>query len=269
MIMTPIYSGGGGASGGNVVDKESGAPVSLSSVKDNDGKSVLRIVDSAPFLLEYGRFDEAVHNRLNIFGINEQVLAENPSRKYLCISNLSTDTPVYIHFNSVEDSSGIILGAKENYEMSTLKGNLYHGDVFVQSSGGFVNLFDDTLVEQGGATSTGRSSSLIRTRIHPLEVSADTVYKISVPEEEDVYIRSVVLYDTANSTSGTGAYDGATYLMDTQLKECTFMTDSDTVEIAVSFCKSDLAAEITPQETKDAGILIVKSDAEINITEGV
>lgn len=257
------------SSGGNVVDKESGAPVSLSSVKDNDGKSVLRIVDSAPFLLEYGRFDEAVHNRLNIFGINEQVLAENPSRKYLCISNLSTDTPVYIHFNSVEDSSGIILGAKENYEMSTLKGNLYHGDVFVQSSGGFVNLFDDTLVEQGGATTSGRSSSLIRTRIYPLEVSADTVYKISVPEEEDVYIRSVVLYDTANSESGTGAYDGATRLMDTQVKECTFMTDSDTVEIAVSFCKGDLAAEITPQETKDAGILIVKSDAEINITEGV
>lgn len=239
----------------------------LSVAKDNEGKSVLRVVDAAPFLLEYGHFNEAEHNRLNIFGINEQVLAANPFRKYLCISNLSTDTPVYIHFNSADDSSGIILGAKENYEMSTLKGNLYHGAVFVQSSGG--NLFDDTLVEQGGATTQNRSSSLIRTRIYPLKVSASTAYKISVPEEKDVYIRSVVLYGTANSLSGKGAYDGETYLMDTKIKECTFMTNSDTVEIAVSFCKEDINDEITPQETIDAGVLIVKSDAVINITEGI
>ncbi len=240
----------------------------LSISKDNEGKSVLRVVDAAPFLLEYGHFNEAEHNRLNIFGINEQVLAENPFRKYLCVSNLSADTPVYIHFNSAGDSSGIILGAKENYEMSTLKGNLYHGDVFVQSSGGFVNLFDDTLVEQGGVTSSGRSSSLNRSRIHPLTVSASTAYKVRVPEEKDIYIRSVVLYNTANSLSGKGAYDGETYLMDTKIKECTFMTNSDTVEIAVSFCKENLNAEITPQETIDAGVLIVKSDAVINITEG-
>jgi len=120
---------GGGSSTVNFAVTKTGQPVSVTTEEDEYGKSVLRVVDSAPFLAEITGFDNATHASVTVATTSVLALDANAIRKYALIENTS-DQAVFLAYGiAAEGDKGIKLNPSEKIEMSAMKGNLYKGAI--------------------------------------------------------------------------------------------------------------------------------------------
>lgn len=110
------------------VDPNTGDKVKLTAMQDDGGDWVLRVVDSAPFIVEVSHFDTPTHTEINVNVTSTQLLAENLNRKYVLIIN-NSDTEIFISLGvTAVANKGILLMSKGSaFEISSMAGNLYTG----------------------------------------------------------------------------------------------------------------------------------------------
>lgn len=104
-----------------------------------------------------------------------------------------------------------------------------------------VELFEPSLLKQGGLTSSGATNSLTRTHAYPIKVKPSTRYYFVLPETNDIRIRSVWAYKNGNPFE--------MIVRDTLVRGIDFYTPKDISEIAVSFAKVDINENLTVEET--------------------
>ena len=234
----------------------------ITGMKDDNGNCVLRVVDSAPFLVEVSQFDVSSQKTVGLGKLSLNILDINVDRKFVHISNLS-DTHVFLGLGmTAELNKGVSIPPHSTYEISAMKGNLYKGFITaIADETGFVNIFDKNNITQGGVNITGHSTSSTRTKAYPISVEANTTYTIKI-NSDNIKLRNIVEYNTSDISSGEWI------LEDTKLNQYTFKTGAHTTRIAISFCKEDISENLTVDETKTAGIFLFKSEIVLSICEG-
>ncbi len=117
---------GGGA---EVVDPVTGDAVSITAIKDDNDKYVLRVVNAAPYLHEISQYETPTHTQVSVADTSTQVVSANSLRKYLLIQN-DTESKIYVAFGGAAVAEqGIAINAGESYTMSAMQGNLYKGAI--------------------------------------------------------------------------------------------------------------------------------------------
>lgn len=243
--------------GRDIID---GKAKALSVVKDDEGNGVLRIVDAAPYIVEISRFSTVRHESVNVGGSSINLLALNANRKYALIRNFSNKNMFLALGATAELNKGIVLSPNEQYEISAMKGNLYKGDINAICDTTETNLFNKDIIVQGGVLGYGFSTNPARTYAHPIPVTAGKTYRASIVHET-IRIRNIYAYTMTTQ-------DGTEILGDDLKTEFTFTIPAGHVAISISFAKTDTAAYLTPEETKQADIQLVELDSPILVTEG-
>src|SRR5690625_2631488 len=248
-----------GGSSLNVKDVDSNEYVDITALQDDQGEYVLRVVDAAPFIVEISRFDEVTSTEKMLSEQFSEILPFNTDRKYVSFANVTNDV-VLLSFGNNKPS--ISIQPNSSFEMSAMKGNLYKGEIQAAKLSSSVNLFNYDLLKQGGIYSDRFSDSLLRTYAHPIAVTAGKIYGVYV-DDPDVRIRSVYAYRNSTSTNGTNILPDGVYQAET------FEIPEGHTHLAVSFCKVDTSANLTPQETKNAEINLTEQTLPLYVTEGV
>lgn len=251
-----------GANGGgslNVKDVDTGKLVDVTALQDDQGEFVLRVVDAAPFIVEISRFDETTSREKLLSEQFSEILPFNTDRKYVSFANITNDV-VLLAFGDSKPS--VAIQPNSSFEMNSMNGNLYKGEIQAAKLSDSDNLFNYDLIKQGGIYSDRFSDSLTRTYAHPILVTAGKTYGVYV-NDPDVRIRSVYAYRNSTSTNGTNILPDGVYQAET------FTIPEGHTHLAVSFCKSDTSLNLTPEETKDAEINLTEQTLPLYITEGV
>ena len=113
------------------VDENGVLKMPFSSVTDDNNQKVLRVVDAAPFLVEYGVISELTTQEIAIPVGYTKIIDENADRKLLSMYNNSADP---ISISPAASGMGIIIKAGERYDMSAMNGNLYQGELYAKSN---------------------------------------------------------------------------------------------------------------------------------------
>lgn len=128
----------------NFAYRKDGTKAKLTSEEDNDGNSVLRVVDAAPYLSEITSFNNVTHKKVSVTSVSVLAIETNAARKSVLLENISEE-PLFLSFGSnAELGKGIRLAANEKYEITAMKGNLYKGDIYAIGSA-----THDLLVSEG------------------------------------------------------------------------------------------------------------------------
>ena len=252
----------GQSSGGsslNVKDVDSNEYVDITALQDDQGEYVLRVVDAAPYIVEISRFDVATSSEKLLSDQFISILPFNVDRKYVSFANVTNDI-VLLSFG--DDKPSVAIQPNTSFEMTAMKGNLYKGEIQAAKLSSSTNLFNYDLLKQGGVFSDRFSDSLARTYSHPIAVTAGKTYSINV-NDENVRIRSIYAYRNSTSTNGKNILPDDVYQSET------FQIPEGYTHLAISFCKVDTSANLTPQETKNAEIILTEQTLPLYVTEGV
>lgn len=243
----------------NVKDVDSNEYVDITALQDDQGEYVLRVVDAAPYIVEISRFDDATSSVKLLSEQFSEVLPFNTDRKYVSFANVTNDV-ILLSFGNNKPS--IAIQPNSTFEMNSMNGNLYKGEIQAKKLSTSENLFNYELVKQGGIFPDRFSDSVARTYSHPLPVTAGKTYGIYVDDPE-IRIRSVYAYKNSTSTNGTNIYPDGVYQSET------FEVPEGHTHLAISFCKVNTSYNLTPQETKDAEINLTEQTLPLYVTEGV
>lgn len=185
-----------------------------SYILDDQNKKVLRIVDAAPYLLEYGQYNAMSGATVSVGIGATEILSENANRKYASVYNRG-DGIVILSANT--DGNGIAIPANSRYDMSVMNGNLYRGQMFanaVATSNQTITTF-----EQGGIGSNGTFSDSTK-RTHTDYIAIDVpdggvALNVKITSNNGV-IRNICAYnaskqqtywkDTSSFPAGDGDY---------------------------------------------------------------
>lgn len=240
--------------------------------EDDFGNPVLRVVDAAPYLVEYGMYDTLSSYKNAVTPAPSRVLDENAKRKYASIYN-NGDGFIVLSAGNEGSESGIVIAPHERYEMSVLRGNLHRGamylcalDVATQTVKNFV---------QGGIGNSGFSESLIRTHTDYIPVSIpENGLGVAVSVESSIVsIRNVATFDVNhNLVTYQEGVDQRFPMMDGVYTKGSFTVTNPVVAyIAVSFCRSaDTSVNLSPEDMTDTTLTIKSTKpSTAYIAEGV
>ena len=235
----------------------------LSVMEDDSGQFVLRVVDAAPFLVEYGKFDNAIHTSHSFDGRSKKILNANADRKFVSFTNISENN-IYLSLGANANfGNGMLLKPNQTYEMSTMRGNLFKGDIYGISEENFSgqNLFDKTLLSQGGLfPSSGQSDNPRRVTSFPYSLVIGKKYRVAI-NHETIRIRNITGYDSVDFDNGWAiVWDGV-------YEEKVFTPNRPLV--GISFCKVDINENLTPSEVAEAEITLFALAPSLLVTEGV
>ena len=111
------------------------------------------------------------------------------------------------------------------------------------------NLFDKSLVKQGGIINSGFTNSLHRVYVYPIRVKPRSDYYISIQGSTYLKIRSIAGYKNGVFQSWIKE--------DSIWSGYSFTTPAYVDEIAISFCKKDINENLTVDETKTELISLI------------
>lgn len=243
-------------------DGGTGSGMQYSYVEDDDGKPVLRVVDAAPYLVEYGMYNTLTSKAHDITPSPAQVVDENAERKYLSIYN-NGDGFISLSTGDVGSVAGIVIAPHERYEMCVARGNLYRGAMYLCALDVATQTVKDFI--QGGIGNSGFSESLTRTHTDYIPVSIpENGLGVAVEVESSVAsIRNLATFD-ANHNLVVYQEDGNYKfpMTDGVYTEGRFIITNPAVAyIAVSFCNAaDTTSNISPDDMSDT-VLTIKQMA--------
>lgn len=166
----------------------------ISYTLDDQNKKVLRIVDAAPYLLEYGQYNTMSGAAVSVGPGATEILSENANRKYASVFN---DSNGIVILSANTDGNGIVIPANSRYDMSVMNGNLYRGQMFantIATSNQTITTF-----EQGGIGGDGTFSNSEK-RTHTDYIAIDVpdggvALNVKITSNNGV-IRNICAYDS-------------------------------------------------------------------------
>ena len=132
-------------------------------------------------------------------------------------------------------------------DYALLKDNF--NSLFIDEGDPWYNLFDYSVLKQGGISPAGHSTSSKRTTAYPIILEPTKNYMIKIVSE-NIRIRSIIRYKTESINNGIYILTDGVYT------EHQFTVPTGTIKIAISFCKTDTDLDITVEETNSAKILL-------------
>lgn len=225
------------------VDSDGKIILPYSYTTDDYDNKVLRIVDAAPFEIEYGMYSTLTGNTMAVAPLAAKALNENADRKYASIYN---DSSAPIMLSATANGSGIVIAPGERYDMNAPKGTLYLGEMYLR----MLNTESQTVTEyqQGGIGNSGfNPSSATRTHTDyiPVTVTSDGL-AVSVSVSSSIAsIRNVAAFNT-NHELEVYEHGGLNKfpLADGEYSDGSFVVTNTAVKyIAVSFCKASHASD--------------------------
>lgn len=230
-----------------------------SHVEDDNGDRVLRVVDAAPYLVEYGMYDTAVNSKHVVPPAATKVLEENANRKFVSVYNRGS---AFLALSAGDEGSesGIIIAPNERYEMSVLRGNLYRGAMHLCTLDEKAQKI--TAFSQGGIGNGGFSDSTNRTHTDyiPVDVSEQGLCVAVSVESSVAAIRNVAAFDenkqlvtyNPDIVASFPVYDG-------EYHSASFVLTNKAVKyIAVSFCRAGYTSTALSVDAMSGTVLTIK-----------
>lgn len=246
------------------IDGGTGSGMQYSYVEDDNGQPVLRVVDAAPYLVEYGMYNTLTSKAHDITTSPAKVVDENAERKYLSIYN-NGDGFISLSAGDVGSEAGIVIAPHERYEMCVARGNLYRGAMHLCALDAKMKIQTVTDFVQGGIGNSGFSDSLIRTHTDYIPVSVpESGLSVSVSVDSSVVaIRNVASFDANHNLVYYDIAMGMKFpVQDGVYTNGGFtITNPAVAYIAVSFCNAaDATSNISPDDMSDT-VLTIKQMA--------
>ena len=254
------------------VDENGVIQMPFSCVTDDNNKQVLRVVDAAPYLVEYGVVSSLITQSKTISTGYTKILDENSDRKFASLYNNSSD-PMTV--TPAASGIGIIVKAGERYDMSAMNGNLYQGEMYASMLGNTETQI--TSFSQGGIQADGSfSSSAKRTHTDYIGVTVPSdglEVTVSINSGTSATIRNVCCYDTnhAGTYYDPDSQSNIFPVSDGDRQSATFTLNNTGIKfIVVSFAsKTDATADYSVSDMTGVVLTVtVGTDHQLIVTEG-